>query len=354
MNNKKIVFSIPTLAGGGMERAVLNFAKPLVHIGHDVTIFLLADKKSSVYEIPDKVKIISGVRKSYTRTKFLFSLNRLRNHCVKNKVDFVFSFSGYHSCYVIMSLLFTTTKVFAFHRANPYIKYGVINDLLNRIFFPLSSGLVVQTKLAKQVFNEKYNHNNIIVVPNPVKEIELSKSIKKENVIITVSRLIKSKGVDKLLSIFAKVAIANPLWELWIVGDGPEKNKIEDLINSCPYKNRIRLLGFRNDIDELLGRASIFAFTSSSEGYPNALLEAMCTGLACISYDCVAGPSDIIINEKNGFLIENDNEELYISKLKKLMLDEDLRSEFSKEAIKLNKKHDSFNVVEKFIGEIIT
>jgi GalNAc-alpha-(1->4)-GalNAc-alpha-(1->3)-diNAcBac-PP-undecaprenol alpha-1,4-N-acetyl-D-galactosaminyltransferase len=352
IRDKKIVFSIPTLAGGGMERAVLNFSKPLAEMGYDVTVFLLAGERNSVYDIPEKVRIISGVKNNYNKIKFAYSLICLRNYCVKNKVDYVFSFSGYHSCYVIISLLNTNTNVYAFHRANPYLKYGVINDLLNRLFFPLCSGLVVQTELAKSIFRKKYNHKNIIVVPNPVKETQLPNPIKKEKVIITVSRLIKSKGVDKLIEIYNKVANSIDDWELWIVGEGPEKQKLAEMINLSHHKNKIKLLGFRKDIDELLSTASIFAFTSESEGYPNALLEAMCSGLACISYDCIAGPSEIINNGKNGFLIENGNKDKFISKLEILMLDENLRHRFSNEAIKLNKKHNPSQIVEKFIREI--
>jgi len=352
MNNKKIVFTIPAIAGGGMGRAVLNFAEPLSKMGYNVTIFLLASKKIEKYTTPKNITVETGVKGKYSKFKFSFSLIRLRNYCKTNRIDYVFSFSGQHSCYVIISLIATSTKVYAFHRANPYLKYGFINDILNRLFFPLSSGLVVQTKLAKKIFKEKYKHKNIIVVPNPVMDIETSLSLKRKNIIITVSRLIKSKGVDKLISIFDKVANDVNDWELWIIGDGPEKGNIENMINMCLHKNRIKLLGFRTDIDELLSQASIFAFTSQSEGYPNALLEAMCSGLACISYDCVAGPSDIIKNGENGFLVENNNELLYVSKLLELMKDENLRLKFSQEAIKLNVENNSLKIVSEFIEKI--
>lgn len=350
--SKKIVFTIPAIAGGGMGRAVLNFAEPLSKMGYSVTIFLLASRKIEKYTTPKNVNVVTGVKRKYSKIKFPRSLLRLRNYCKINKIDYVFSFSGQHSCYVIMSLFATKVKVFAFHRANPYLKYGFINDILNRLFFPLSSGLIVQTSLAQKIFKEKYNHNNIIVVPNPVKDIDTSLSLKRKNIIITVSRLIKSKGVDKLISIFDKVANDVNDWELWIIGDGPEKENIEKMINMCLHKKRIRLFGFRSDIDELLSKSSIFAFTSQSEGYPNALLEGMCSGLACISYDCVAGPSDIIKNGENGFLVENNNEQLYVSKLLELMEDENLRLRFSHEASKLRIKNNSSNIVSEFIEKI--
>jgi len=75
----------------------------------------------------------------------------------------------------------------------------------------------------------------------------------------------------------------------------------------------------------------------------------MCSGLACISYDCVSGPSDIIKNGENGFLVENNNESLYVSKLLELMEDENLRLKFSREASHLNLKNNSLKIVSEFI-----
>ena len=60
------------------------------------------------------------------------------------------------------------------------------------------------------------------------------------------------------------------------------------------------MLGAVDDVDKWLARASIFAFSSISEGFPNALIEAMAAGLPCVSFDCDAGPRDIIKNKING------------------------------------------------------
>ena len=66
---------------------------------------------------------------------------------------------------------------------------------------------------------------------------------------------------------------------------------------------KVKLLGNVSDIDSLYQKVQVFAFSSKSEGFPNALGEAMSAGLASIAYDCPAGPSDLIQHEQNGFLI---------------------------------------------------
>lgn len=350
--NKKIVFVVPTLRIGGMERAVLNFALPMSDLGHDVSIFVLSDKSNVEFNVPSNIRLIFGCTQNYSPKKFPKSLLRLRRYCVQNKVEYVFSFSGYHSSFVVLSLLFTKTKVFAFHRANPYLLYGKWIGFLNKLVFPLAEGLVVQTELARQVFSKRYKHNKIFVVPNPIKNMEPKLTYNKEKVIISLARLVKSKRIDKLVQIFEQVADLYPDWELWIIGDGPERKNIENQIENSKVKKQIKILGQRKNIEDLLGIASIFAFTSDSEGFPNSLLEAMCAGLACISFDCIAGPSEIIMDGENGFLVENNNDKMYIDKLIALMSDENLRKKFSTEAIKLNHQYNSKKISSELLDKI--
>lgn len=107
--------------------------------------------------------------------------------------------------------------------------------------------------------------------------------------------------------------------------------------------------GFYLDTDvELIASLDILrhAMTSRYEGFPMVLLEAVTMGLPLISYDCHTGPSEIIKNGINGFLIEDENENLYVEKLLELIKDEDLRQRMGKESIKMA---SSFNI--KTIGD---
>lgn len=351
---KKILFTIPAINGGGMGRAVVNYATEFSKLGFQVGIFLLTSKKIQKYDIPESIKVYSGVGDFYLKINFFSSLYRLRKLCRKENYNYVLSFSGMHSCYVIMALTGIDLKVFVFHRANPYVVYGKINDLLNRIFFPKSAGLVVQTQTAMDFFATKYKHPNIIIVPNPVRKIIANRNQNRENIIVSVSRLIKDKGYDILIDIFADICKrGNKEWKLQIVGDGECREMLDLQIKKRGMEDYITLFGFQKDVDYFLSKASIFAFASKSEGFPNALLEAMCSGLACISFDCPTGPSEMIINGQNGFLIRLEDKETYCEKLEQLMRDQELREKFSTEALKLQNRYDSRLIIENFISKII-
>ena len=82
---------------------------------------------------------------------------------------------------------------------------------------------------------------------------------------------------------------------------------------------KIILAGTQKDVESYLLRSRIFAFTSSSEGFPNVVGEAMSAGLPVVAYDCVAGPSDMVVNDRNGYLIPLFDKGAFGVKLKYLM-----------------------------------
>jgi GalNAc-alpha-(1->4)-GalNAc-alpha-(1->3)-diNAcBac-PP-undecaprenol alpha-1,4-N-acetyl-D-galactosaminyltransferase len=102
-------------------------------------------------------------------------------------------------------------------------------------------------------------------------------------------------------------------------------NRLNDLVKELGAQDRITLAGRQSDVESYYLRSKIFAFTSSSEGFPNVIGEAMSAGLPVISFDCVAGPSDMITDGENGFLIPLFDYRNFERKLHILMHDKKLR-----------------------------
>lgn len=214
------------------------------------------------------------------------------------------------------------------HHHNNNKKYiNVLKHKYNNIdyLFALTEGL----KENYMDFLKNNKHIKILTVPNIlIADNTVYSELNKKN-IISISRLHEGKKIDDLINIFSK--LEDKKSKLYIIGDGDEKKKIEKLILDLNLQERVIMTGYLNKKDQVkyLLDSSIFAMTSISEGLPMVLLEAMSFGIPCIAYKTQSGVCDII-NETNGFIIENRNEAAYIEKLNILLKDEKLRHKLSK------------------------
>jgi GalNAc-alpha-(1->4)-GalNAc-alpha-(1->3)-diNAcBac-PP-undecaprenol alpha-1,4-N-acetyl-D-galactosaminyltransferase len=212
--------------------------------------------------------------------------------------------------------------------------------------YPRARGIIAQTKRAQQYYEQKRQLKNVRVIPNPVPDIHHPAGEKK-NVILNVGRFVPSKNQALLLDIFT--GLAQDGWELWFVGDGPELGFCKGKAAMKGDQNHIRFLGSRKDLKEIYNSAAIFAFTSDSEGFPNSLAEAMSAGCACISFDCNAGPSDLIEDGKSGFLIPEGDLDTYRTRLANLMGDKQLRTRFGLESLDSIKKYADAKITRAYL-----
>ena len=147
-------------------------------------------------------------------------------------------------------------------------------------------------------------------------------------------------------------------WQLIIVGDGVLKKELESKIKALNLQERVILKPFTKQIEKEYLSASIYAMSSHFEGFGMVLAEASSYGLPCIAFDIKAGPSDIIDNEKSGFLVEDNDLQGYADKLMLLMRDENLRQNFGTKAKRVvSEKFSQKTVLElwqKLFDEIKT
>ncbi|TAL20501.1 glycosyltransferase family 1 protein, partial [Patescibacteria group bacterium] len=127
---------------------------------------------------------------------------------------------------------------------------------------------------------------------------------KTATVIGSTANFYPSKNIPALVSAFASLAKEDENLRLILVGDGPERAQVESTARTAP--GRVHLLGYRTDARELMDGFDFFALPSLKEGLPFALLEAMEAGLPCLATN-VGGISEIIEDEKNGWLAEPKN-----------------------------------------------
>lgn len=195
------------------------------------------------------------------------------------------------------------------------------------------------------------NHTKVELMPNMISTEGKNKTALNNKTIISVGRLDEGKKIDEAIEIFSKI---NNKFKFIIVGDGAEKNKLNNLIKEKHLENKVELVGYKtnSEVIDLLSNADIFIMTSVSEGLPMVLLEAMSVGVPCIAYDTGNGITDIITNSKNGFVIKNRNSSLFIKKLKIMMEDKKLLKNMSNNAINTIQNYSFESITKKWINLI--
>ena len=134
-------------------------------------------------------------------------------------------------------------------------------------------------------------------------------------------------------------------WVLEIYGSGEDREELLKIINNRKLKN-IELKGVVKDIQSVYSQASFYVMSSRFEGLPMVLIEAQSYGLPIVSYDCPHGPSDIIVHEENGLLIENQNPNELANGILKLIDSPLLREKMSKNAKQHAKRYSQEKILQ--------
>lgn len=156
-----------------------------------------------------------------------------------------------------------------------------------------------------------------------------------------VGRLMPEKGFDVLLAAFASVFKLNPSLRLVIAGEGPERTRLERLIDDLNLTRSAMLLGHRTDVDVVLQAADIFVLSSRREAFPNVVLEAMALETPVIAAR-VAGVPGMIDHERTGLLVDSESVTQLACQIYQLAHDDRLRSRLAAAARNEVEKRFSF------------
>jgi GalNAc-alpha-(1->4)-GalNAc-alpha-(1->3)-diNAcBac-PP-undecaprenol alpha-1,4-N-acetyl-D-galactosaminyltransferase len=354
-NKKKIAFLIPSLQPGGMERVmseIMDYCGTIPNI--EVHLILFGLKRDVFYKIPAKT-IIHRPNFQFNKSKrFINTLKTIlfiRKKIKEINANTILSFGELWNNLVLIALLNTKYPVFVSDRSQPNKSLGKVHDFLRKKLYKNAQGVIAQTSKAKSIYEFGFVKNgNIIVIGNPIKQQD-PVNTPREKIVLSVGRLIESKHHNELIKLFAK--INNPDWKLVIVGgDALNQNnseKLEKLVQSLNVKSKIILMGNQKDVASFYKKSSVFAFTSSSEGFPNVIGEALSFGLPVVAFDCIAGPSDMIVDGENGYLIDLFDYDNFKSKLENLMNDNANIERMSKLAPISVKKFEKNTIANEYL-----
>ncbi|MBQ7680484.1 MAG: glycosyltransferase [Butyrivibrio sp.] len=370
---KRIALCIGSLQRGGAERVMVNLAERFATEGVAVTL-ISTFRVQDEYPLPQGVtRVISGLtpeeeafsggpalaaRTIGRPVNTLRRIRKLRRLIREAAPELVLSFIGKTN---VMSLLAAGPlhiPVAVSVRADPSMEYPTrFSGWLANLLFPKAAAVILQTEEAKEAFSPAVR-KRVVILPNALRPAFLARKVCAEServpLIVSVGRLDANKNHALLLRAFAAAGSrctdqeTSPLrnYRILICGEGEERAKLEALARELGIADRVELPGNVPDVAERIGRARIFVLCSYQEGMPNALLEAMSLGLACISTDCpCGGPRTLIRERENGLLIpmppeesrihmpQPRMEEVLAGALFELAADDGLRRRLSEEAL---------------------
>lgn len=345
MSRHRICLVIPSLQAGGMERVMSELAEYFFKKNNDeVHLILYGINREEFYRVSPGIFIHRPDFKFNNSLRWIFAIKTMFfiRHSVKriNPIA-ILSFGEIWNSFVLLALTNLRYPVYVSDRCQPDKSLGRFHNFLRKALYPYAKGIIVQTSTAERIYRHQYGLNKTLVIGNPIRQTKKIINIKKEKIVLMVGRLIETKHQDKLIEIF--LSINEPEWKLVLVGYDHLKQKMSQklvkIIADADATEKVQLAGKQTEVESYYLKSSIFAFTSSSEGFPNALGEAMASGLPVVAFDCIAGPSELIQDGLNGFLVPLFDYCQFKSRLHQLMDDESLRITMGQRASRSMEKY---------------
>lgn len=381
----KIVFCTPAIySAGGVERVVSYKASFFVEqLRYDVTIIVTEGRGRDCYfPLSDKVKVINFElgfeelwRASFIKKVYLYLTKQrqykrlLKAELMRIRPDFTISMLR-REINFLTSIHDGSKKIGELHVNRANYRNFEANDSngLKRLFakFWMKSlvkklkrldQLVVLTDKSKTSWPEL---SNVTVIPDPIPlQIECGVRSEKCGVrsvecgvrakrVVTIGRYAYQKGYDLLLQAWAEVEKQFHDWTLDIYGQGDQTSYRELMGDLGIDANRCHLNGPVDDVVKTYQNSTIFVLSSRFEGFGLVLVEAMACGMPVVSFDCPAGPDEIITDGVDGLLVLSGDVQALAKKLKVLMADEDLRQRLGKQARQTAQRYDMKTIANQW------
>ena len=341
----KIAFKIERVNYGGGERVILALANSFKTKGHEIIFISHNEDLQSVGVLPSKC-ILIGKHGCPTKSRLrrILSVNRI---CKEENIDVLIIFGP--EPYIALGTLFTKTKLLYSLRVDPQEIKSPFQWTVKLVHL-LANGIVFQTSIV-QDFYPKFVKKKSIVIPNPILDDLIPVSNVRKKKIVGIGRLSDQKNFSMLVRAVAKIDLRK--YTVHIYGKGENEESLRKQIQENRLENKVFLEGFVQNTLEAIKDAEIFVLSSNSEGMPNALIEAMCMKMACISTDVPSGGARYLIeNHKNGILIPVNDSDKLAEELQFLIDNDVCREAYSNEAYKIRSILSKDKIINNWIKYI--
>lgn len=347
----KIVYCILDCSQpGGTERTLSVQANYFAGHGHEVHIVTTETPANAVpaYDFSDKIRfhnLAIGYRDvdgGLSPSKLLGRLRRGRTHrarltalLMELRADVVVTMFG-HEMSFLYKIKDGSKKISEFHFSRDYRdvesrsqgyswakrQFTLLKEWRKRRFIRHYDAFVILTRQDAAKWGAL---PNLHVIPN-ARTFTTDNPAQLENrEVLVVGRYAYQKGFDLLLQAWAAVCREVSGWTLRIVGDGELRDELQQMVARLGVGDSVILARQSSDVQSLYRRAAIYVMSSRYEGLPMVLLEAQAAGLPIVSFACPCGPSDVVTDGRDGFLVPAGDTDALAARLLTLMRDPALR-----------------------------
>lgn len=325
-NKLKVCLVAISLGRGGAERSVAILSQMLTKKGYDVhivilndvidypylgTLFNLGEIKNEKDSMLRRLSRFQKLRSYFKNEKFDYIIDcRSRSSASKESYYLQYLYKGFKIVYVIHSgkisqYLPETGKIAQKMVERSYRIVGVSNYITDEV-------------------NRKFQTDKAVTIYNPMTPFDTSKPIEIEGkYVLFMGRLEeKVKNLSLLFEGYKQSSLSEKDIRLKILGNGQDRGFLRAKAEVMGISTCVDFIPFTSNVQPYLKNALFTVLTSRYEGFPMTLVESLSVGTPVVSVDCVSGPNEIIIHEKNGLLIENNNPQVLAEAMNRMVQDE--------------------------------
>jgi len=340
----KLLFVLPSLGGGGAERATVDLIRGMDRDRFDVSVALFDQRGAFLQQLPGDVAVHNLRGGDRYDVRLVFRLAALVR---SEQPDIVFSVLRYANLVTLLArrMACSKAKVIVNEQSLPSAEFGLFGGARTKGWFlrrlypqadlvtAISQGIVRELTAVYDLPESK-----VRVIHNPVDvaRVRTMGDMTLEHpwyqsglpVLVSAGRLNREKGFAHLIRAFA-VVCRTVECRLIILGEGPERRELERLVSELELGEAVTLPGFQDNPYSYMRGATVFVLSSLYEGFGNVIVEALALGVPVVSTRCPVGPEEIISDGVTGLLVPPGDEQVLVGALVRILTDNQLRSELS-------------------------
>lgn len=357
---KTICFTIRNIdCGGGTERVGLKLANALIEYGY--TVWMVSyDAKFGVpyFEYNSNLHLWTilshGGFERKMRWHFWYGAWKFRRFLMRHQVDVVIDIDTFNALWTAPAIRGTGIYWISWDHFNLDYCQGKLRKKALELVRKEANKLVLLSRMdyTNYINKIRFPEEKLVQIYNPLSfEIDKVLDHQGQKKVTAIGRISWEKGFDLLLRSWKLVEQEIEDWELEIVcGDG-DWRKLQHEANEMGCRHVVCSPPTKNVIDKL-AQTSIYALSSRFEGFGLVITEAMACSVPVVSYNCGCGPTEIICDGIDGYLVEPENVKEYADSLLKLMRNSDLSIKMGKAAYYNSKRFSLSAILPKWIDLI--